>query len=171
MTNATVTDSTVGSLSEAADLMWRQQTGSLVIVDGGEIVGMLTERDVLRTIAIGKDVDSAVVGDVMTRDVVTTTPDTSVRDAARIMAQHWFRHLPVVDDSGRLVGIVSQRDVTGVFAALGRALTEGQMRPWRSRSRSRISWSSKMSSDGASGSSSRPAARSSRNLFIGATKM
>lgn len=120
MTNATVTDSTVGSLSEAADLMWRQQTGSLVIVDGGEIVGMLTERDVLRTIAIGKDVNSAVVGDVMTRDVVTTTPDTSVRDAARIMAQHWFRHLPVVDDSGRLVGIVSQRDVTGVFAALVR---------------------------------------------------
>ena len=120
MTNATVTDSTVGSLSEAADLMWRQQTGSLVIVDSGEIVGMLTERDVLRTIAIGKDVNSVVVGDAMTRDVITTTPDTPVRDAARIMAQHWFRHLPVVDDGGRLVGIVSQRDVTGVFAALVR---------------------------------------------------
>ena len=120
MTNATVTDSTIGSLSDAADLMWRQQTGSLVIVDGGEVVGMLTERDVLRTIANGKDVNSVVVGDVMTRDVIATTPDTSVRDAARLMAQHWFRHLPVVDDGGRLVGIVSQRDVTGVFAALVR---------------------------------------------------
>lgn len=118
MTSATVTDSTIGSLSKAADLMWRQQTGSLVIVDGGEIVGIVTERDILRTIAVGKDVSSVVVGDVMTTDVITTTPDAPVRDAARIMAQHWIRHLPVVDDHGQLVGIVSQRDITGVFAAL-----------------------------------------------------
>ncbi|MGH8775056.1 MAG: CBS domain-containing protein [Jiangellaceae bacterium] len=121
MTSATVTDSTTGSLTSAADLMWRQQTGSLVILDGSEIAGIVTERDVLRTVAVGKDVNSVVVGDVMTRDVVTTTPDTPVRDAARIMAQHWIRHLPVVDDAGTLVGIVSQRDVTGVFAALRRA--------------------------------------------------
>jgi CBS domain-containing protein len=119
MTNATVTDSTSGSLSSAADLMWRQQTGSLVIVEGDEIVGIVTERDVLRTVAVGKDVNSVVVDDVMTRELVTTTPDTPVRDAARIMAQHWIRHLPVVD-GGRLVGIVSQRDITGVFAALVR---------------------------------------------------
>lgn len=118
MTNATVTDSTTGNLSSAADLMWRQQTGSLVIVDGGRIVGIVTERDVLHTVAVGKDVNSVVVADVMTRDVITTTPDTPVRDAARIMAQHWIRHLPVVDDDGQLVGIVSQRDITGVFAAL-----------------------------------------------------
>jgi CBS-domain-containing membrane protein len=57
---------------------------------------------------------------VMTRDVVTTTPDTPVRDAARTMAQHWIRHLPVVDE-GRLVGILSQRDITGVFAAMVQA--------------------------------------------------
>jgi CBS domain-containing protein len=87
MTSATVTDSTTGSLSGAADLMWRQQTGSLVIVDEGAIVGIVTERDVLRTVAAGKDVSSVVVGDVMTRDVITTTPDAPVRDAARIMAQ------------------------------------------------------------------------------------
>ena len=49
MTNATVTDSTTVSLASAAGLMWRQQTGSLVIVDGDEIVGIVTERDVLRT--------------------------------------------------------------------------------------------------------------------------
>jgi CBS domain-containing protein len=118
MTNATVTDSTTVSLASAAGLMWRQQTGSLVIVDGDEIVGIVTERDVLRTVATGKDLDSVVVGDVMTTDVVTTTPDTPVRDAARQMARDWIRHLPVVDSEGRLVGIVSQRDITGVFAAL-----------------------------------------------------
>jgi CBS domain-containing protein len=49
---------------------------------------------------------------------VTTTPDTPIRDAARQMARDWIRHLPVIDSEGRLVGIVSQRDITGVFAAL-----------------------------------------------------
>ncbi|HMG30719.1 MAG TPA: CBS domain-containing protein [Jiangellaceae bacterium] len=118
MTNATVTDSTKVSLASAAELMWRQQTGSLVIVDGDEIVGIVTERDVLRTVAAGKDLEGVVVGDVMTTEVITTTPDTPVRDAARLMARDWIRHLPVVEGGGRLVGIVSQRDITGVFAAL-----------------------------------------------------
>ena len=53
----------------------------------------------------------------MTTNVMTTTPDTPVRDAARRMARDWIRHLPVVDSEGRLVGMVSQRDITGVFAA------------------------------------------------------
>ena len=53
----------------------------------------------------------------MTRDVVTTTGDASVRDAARVMAQHSIRHLPVVDGD-RVVGILSQRDIAGIFAAL-----------------------------------------------------
>ena len=121
MTNATVTDSTTVSLASAAALMWRQQTGSLVIVEDDEIVGIVTERDVLRTVAAGKDLDTVAVGDVMSTDVVTTTPDTPVRDAARLMARDWIRHLPVVESDGRLVGIVSQRDITGVFAALIRA--------------------------------------------------
>lgn len=117
MTQAAVTDATNVPLASVAELMWRQQTGSAVIVENRRIVGIVTERDVLRTVAAGKDAASVLVGDVMTTDVITTSPDTSVRDAARIMAQHWIRHLPVVDN-GQLVGIISQRDVTGVFAAL-----------------------------------------------------
>src|SRR5690606_12613255 len=77
----------------------------------------ITERDVLRTVAAGKDLASITVGDVMTSDVITTTPHTPLRDAARTMARHWIRHLPVVED-GRLVGMISQRDITGVFASL-----------------------------------------------------
>jgi CBS domain-containing protein len=95
----------------------------VVIVEDQRIVGIVTERDVLRTVAAGKDAASVLVGEVMTTVVVTTSPDTSVRDAARTMAQHWIRHLPVVDN-GRLVGIISQRDVTGVFAALVHASGE-----------------------------------------------
>ncbi|HEU0041713.1 MAG TPA: CBS domain-containing protein [Jiangellaceae bacterium] len=119
MTSATVTDSTSATLRAAAELMWRQQTGSLVIVDGDQIVGIVTERDVLKAVAAGLNADEVSVGDAMTREVVTTDTETPVRDAARIMAQHWIRHLPVVHN-GELVGIVSQRDVTGIFAALWR---------------------------------------------------
>lgn len=117
MTRATVTDSTAGTLHTAAEQMWRQQTGSLVIVDGTEIAGILTERDVLRAVGRGADPGTEPIENVMTRDVITVPSETHVREAARLMAQHWIRHLPVVD-AGELVGIVSQRDVTGVFAAL-----------------------------------------------------
>lgn len=117
MTEPAVTDARDAPLARAAELMWRQQTGSIVILSGQEIVGIVTERDILRTVAQNQEVAGVAVGDVMSTEVITTTPDTPVRDAARTMAQHWIRHLPVVDE-GRLVGIVSQRDITGVFAAL-----------------------------------------------------
>ncbi|HSI92193.1 MAG TPA: CBS domain-containing protein [Jiangellaceae bacterium] len=123
MTEPAVTDARHAPLTSAAELMWRQQTGSLVIIADQRIVGILTERDVLRTVATGNEISNVQVGDVMTQEVITTTPDTPVRDAARTMAQHWIRHLPVVD-GGRLVGILSQRDITGVFAALVHAFGE-----------------------------------------------
>lgn len=112
-----VTDSTDVPLAQVAELMWGQQTGSVVIVEGQRIVGIITERDVLRAVAAGENPASVRVSEVMTTDVITTSPDTSVRDAARTMAQHWIRHLPVVEGS-QLVGVISQRDITGVFAAL-----------------------------------------------------
>ncbi|WP_152691138.1 CBS domain-containing protein [Jiangella alkaliphila] len=117
MTSATITDSTTGTLRSAAEQMWKQQTGSVVIVEGDTIVGIVTERDVMRAVGRGADPDEALIAEVMTRDVVTAEPDTHVREAARLMAQHWIRHLPIVDD-GKLAGILSQRDVIGVFAAL-----------------------------------------------------
>lgn len=117
MTEPAVTDTRTVTFVGAAELMWREQTGSLVIVEAGKIVGIITERDVLRTVAAGKDATSITVGDVMTSDVVTVPPDTPLRDAARTMARHWIRHLPVVA-GGKLVGMISQRDITGVFASL-----------------------------------------------------
>jgi CBS domain-containing protein len=123
MTEPAVTDARHAPLASAAELMWRQQTGSLVIMADQQVVGILTERDILRTVATGKEISNVQVGDVMTQEVITTSPDTPVRDAARTMAQHWIRHLPVVD-GGRLVGILSQRDITGVFAALVHASGE-----------------------------------------------
>lgn len=119
MTQASITDSPADTLRLAAERMWRQQTGSLVVMDGDQMVGIITERDVLKAVAQGVDVENTTVGEVMTRDVVTTYPDEALRDAARTMAAHWIRHLPVTADNA-VVGMLSMRDVTGVFAALSK---------------------------------------------------
>jgi CBS domain-containing protein len=118
MTQATVTESRHDSLRSAAERMWRQQTGSLLITDGGQLTGIITERDLLRAVALGADPDKTSVDDAMTAEVYTVPPDMQLQDAAREMATRWIRHLPIVDD-GELLGVVSMRDVTGVFAAMG----------------------------------------------------
>ena len=117
MTEATITESAADTLRAAAERMWRNQTGSLIIVDDGRLTGILTERDLLRAVALGTDLSTATVDEAMTTEVFTVPPEMSLRDAAREMATRWIRHLPVVGD-GRLLGLVSMRDVTGVFAAL-----------------------------------------------------
>jgi CBS domain-containing protein len=117
MTQATITESPQDSLRSAAERMWRQQTGSLLIAESGNLVGIITERDLLRAVALGADPDKTTVDDAMTVEVYTVTPDMPLQDAAREMATRWIRHLPVVED-GRLLGVVSMRDVTGVFAAM-----------------------------------------------------
>jgi CBS domain-containing protein len=117
MTQATVTESPQDSIRAAAERMWRQQTGSLVITDDGRLAGIITERDLLRAVAFGADPDKTTVDDAMTTDVYTVSPDMPLQDAAREMATRWIRHLPVVE-AGKLLGVVSMRDVTGVFAAM-----------------------------------------------------
>ncbi len=117
MTEATVTESAADSLRRAAERMWRQQTGSLLVTSGGELTGIITERDVLRAVALGVDPDRSSVDEVMTAEVFTVDPDMPLQDAAREMAKRWIRHLPVVQD-GQVLAVVSMRDVTGVFAAL-----------------------------------------------------
>ena len=117
MTQATVTESAADSLRSAAERMWREQTGSLLITDDGQLTGIITERDVLRAVALGADPDRSSVDEVMTAQPFTVPPEMPLQEAAREMAVRWIRHLPVVAD-GRLLGVVSMRDVTGVFAAL-----------------------------------------------------
>ena len=117
MTEATVTDATTDTLRSAAERMWREQTGSLLVLDGERLAGIITERDLLRALALGADPATVTVDEAMTTEVFTVPPDMPLLDAAREMATRWIRHLPVEDDA-RLVGMVSMRDVTGIFAAL-----------------------------------------------------
>jgi CBS domain-containing protein len=117
MTEATVTDCSGDTLRAAAERMWRNQTGSLLVMDDGRLAGIVTERDLLRAVALGADPGTAAVDEAMTTGVFTVPPDLPLREAAREMASRWIRHLPVAED-GRLLGVVSMRDVTGIFAAL-----------------------------------------------------
>ena len=117
MTQPTITESPADSLRSAAEIMWRQQTGSLLVTADGRLTGIITERDLLRAVALGADPDRSSVDEVMTADPFTVPPDMPLQEAAREMAVRWIRHLPVVED-GQILGVVSMRDVTGVFAAL-----------------------------------------------------
>ncbi len=101
MTEATITESAADTLRAAAERMWRNQTGSLLVVDDDRLTGIITERDVLRAVALGVDLGAATVNEAMTVEVFTVPPDMSLREAAREMAARWIRHLPVVED-GRL---------------------------------------------------------------------
>ena len=96
----------------AARLLKRMNLGALPVTDrGGKLVGMLTDRDiVLRCVALGGDARTMTAGDVMTRGVVTATPDVKVDDAAKRMGRGQVRRLPV-DENGKLVGMLSLADM------------------------------------------------------------
>lgn len=98
------------SVAEVAASMVKGRFGSALVMKGGWIEGIFTERDVLRAAASGKDLRTSPISEWMTTDPMTVPPDMDSEEAAQIMAANGFRHLPVVD--GReLKGIVSLRDV------------------------------------------------------------
>jgi CBS domain-containing protein len=97
---------------EAARLMNDRSVGGLLVVDdAGTLLGIFTERDILRrVVAAGLPPETTKVSDVFTRDVVTTTPETSVDECGAIMSSRRVRHLPVVDAKG-LHGVVTIGDL------------------------------------------------------------
>jgi CBS domain-containing protein len=117
MSRATVAESDGDSLRQAAILMWEKQTGSLLVMSGPRLLGIITERDVMKAAARGLDLDTTPISAVMTTSLLTVSPETSLHEAAGYMSQRWIRHLPVIVD-GRVAGMVSQRDLCGAFADL-----------------------------------------------------
>jgi CBS domain-containing protein len=101
-----------GSVMEAARLMRDDDTGIVPIVEGERLVGTITDRDItIRVVAEGKDPESTTVGEISSRELVTIDPQQSLDEALRLMARHQVRRLPVVEEDGKLVGIVAQADV------------------------------------------------------------
>ena len=110
MTKDVVTLSSDSTVGDAAQVMVRGGFGSVIVVHGRMLLGILTERDVLRAAASEDDLRSALVERWMTPDPDTSEPDLDTEEAAGLMLSRGYRHLPVVVD-GDLVGMVSLRDV------------------------------------------------------------
>ncbi len=99
------------SVHEAVHLMNSHGVGALVVAENARMVGILSERDVLRRVIGARcEPERTRVRDVMTRDVVTVTPDTPVTDAMDTITSRRVRHLPVVSGTGELAGILSIGD-------------------------------------------------------------
>jgi CBS domain-containing protein len=100
------------SIVEAAKLMKGEDSGIAPIVDGDRLVGVLTDRDIaIRVVAEGRDPRETKVEEIASQNLVTVDPHQDLDEALRLMAKHQVRRLPVVEEDGKLVGIVSQADV------------------------------------------------------------
>jgi CBS domain-containing protein len=100
---------------EAARIMRDEDIGSLPITEGNQLWGTITDRDItIRAIAEGRDPTGTTVKEIASRDLVTVDPQQNLDEALRLMAQHQVRRLPVVEEDGRLIGIVAQADVAQV---------------------------------------------------------
>lgn len=100
------------SVVDAARVMRDDDVGLVPIVEGERLVGTITDRDIaIRVVAESRDPSSLNVREVASTDLVTIDPQQELDEALRLMAQHQVRRLPVVEEDGRLVGIVSQADV------------------------------------------------------------
>lgn len=107
------------TLGEVAERMREKNVGAVVVKDFGRLIGILTERDMLSAMAARVHTSEARVRQWMTEDPLTVTPDTPLEEAARVMLDNGFRHLPVVED-GQVIGVVSLRRVVGARQAAAR---------------------------------------------------
>jgi CBS domain-containing protein len=110
MTGAVVSVAPEDTLGEAAERMAEDGVGSAVVLDSGRLIGILTERDLLRAVAGRVHTSEARVREWMTVDPMTATEATSADEAMRTMLEQGFRHLPVIEE-GRTIGVVSLREL------------------------------------------------------------
>jgi len=119
MTTDVITVSSETGIRDAARLMFRNRVSGLpVTTPDGTLAGIITEADFLRLEVERQEGSTELgetVGDVMSPGVVTTSPDTEIYDAAKMMTFQDIKRLPVVDDDARLLGIISRADIVSVF--------------------------------------------------------
>ena len=132
MTTDPITTTPDAPLKEAARTMVREKISGLPVMEGGKLVGIVTEGDFLRQEANrdqpyrlsllealfgdgGAEPAVETVGEVMSEPVITITADATVSEAARVMSHRRVKRLPVVDDDGNLIGVISRADVVNAF--------------------------------------------------------
>jgi CBS domain-containing protein len=100
------------AVRDAVAAMVENRVGAIVVLDGGRLAGIFTERDLMvKVVGGGRDVNRTRVQDVMERDPVSVTKDTTRREALALMLERHFRHLPVTDGRGGVLGTVSIRNL------------------------------------------------------------
>jgi CBS domain-containing protein len=106
------------TLREAARMMYARKVGAAVVIDRDDAgVGILTERDILRSVAAGESPDTEIAGDHYTQDVVFATRQWTMEAAAAAMVRGGFRHLVVVEGQ-EVVGLLSMRDIVRCWSAV-----------------------------------------------------
>jgi CBS domain-containing protein len=100
------------SVAYAAKMMREEDVGLAPIVEGDKLIGMLTDRDIaIRVVAEGRNPEQVKVADVASKQVVTIDPQQELDEALRVMAKHQVRRLAVLEEDGKLVGVVAQADI------------------------------------------------------------
>jgi CBS domain-containing protein len=96
---------------EAARLMKEEDVGSIPVMEGPHLMGMLTDRDItIRIVAERRDPQTTTAGEIASHDLATIDADQDLDEALRIMARHQVRRVPVVAEDGKLIGIIAQAD-------------------------------------------------------------
>ena len=112
MTDSPCAVNVTESISVAARAMRENDIGDIIVLDGDRLYGILTDRDiVVRGLADDKDPRTTAVGEICSRELTTVQPSDSVGSAVRLMRERALRRLPVVDERGTVVGIVSLGDL------------------------------------------------------------
>ncbi len=105
------------SVFDAIKLMADRAVGSLLVMDGESLIGIVTERDYARKVILkGRSSEETPVGDIMTKKVITSRPEQSVNDCMALMSERRMRHLPVVVDD-KVIGIISIGDLVQAIIA------------------------------------------------------
>lgn len=119
MTSPVLTVEPETPVDEIADAMLEQGIGSIVAIDDDcQPIGILTSTDFVRIVAQGTPKDTTTVGDHMTTEIITTTEDAPIPQVADRMVDREISHLPVVDDDGEVVGILSATDLTSYISGM-----------------------------------------------------
>jgi CBS domain-containing protein len=103
---------------EAAKLMAKHSIGSVVVIEKNEVVGVITERDIVRKVVAEEKGWHIKVKDVMSHPIIVTSPDVPIESAARIMEKNKIRRLPVIDKKGYIVGIITENDILRVLPSI-----------------------------------------------------
>lgn len=103
------------SIRTAAVALTQADVGLVVVGSHGDVVGVVSERDIVRAVATGADLDEMVVKTIETEDLKWATTDAPIDDVAEEMLEYYLRHVLVGDDDGVLAGVVSMRDILAVY--------------------------------------------------------